>query len=122
MGMKSKSGHFSGSGAGGQSKRNGGMLFKLNAQLFAKMPKNKAQINHIMAERNGHIKNNSKNRQLLEKITKDSKNYKGKNKHGNKVYSKIIKGEEYWVYTRNGIIQNGGSNGRDYKFHKKGGK
>ena len=49
-------------------------------------------------------------------------NYKGIDKHGNKVYSKIVKGNEIWVHTRNGTIQNGGSNGRNYKYHKMGGK
>lgn len=122
MGMKSKSGHFAGSGAGGPSKREGGLRFKLNAQLFAKMPKQRAQIKHIMAERQGHLKDSSKNRALLEKVSKDSKNYKGIDKHGNKVYSKIVKGNEIWVHTRNGTIQNGGSNGRNYKYHKMGGK
>lgn len=122
MGMKSKSGHFSSTGAGGESKRNGGMLLKLNMQLFAKMPKGRAQLKHIMADRKGHIKDTPKNREKLEKITKDSKNYVGKDKYGNKVYAKIIRGEEYWVKTRNGVIQNGGSNGRDYKYRKIGGK
>ena len=122
MGMKSKSGHFAGSGAGGPSKREGGLRFKLNVQLFAKMPKQRAQIKHIMAERQGHLKDSSKNCALLEKVSKDSKNYKGIDKHGNKVYSKIVKGNEIWVHTRNGTIQNGGSNGRNYKYHKMGGK
>ena len=35
MGMKSKSAHFAGVGAGGQSKREGGFKFKLNMQQFA---------------------------------------------------------------------------------------
>ncbi len=119
--MKSKSGHF-GSKSGGISKREGGLRFKLHIQQFARMPKHKDQINHIMANRKGHLPNTFKNRLLLEKVSKGSKNYKGIDKHGNKVYSKIVKGNEIWVHTRNGIIQNGGTNGRDYKYHKKGGK
>ena len=39
-----------------------------------------------------------------------------------KFMQKRIRGEEYWVKTRNGVIQNGGSNGRDYKYRKIGGK
>ena len=58
------------------------------------MPKQRAQIKHIMAERQGHLKDSSK----------------------------IVKGNEIWVHTRNGTIQNGGSNGRNYKYHKMGGK
>ena len=118
MGMKSKSGHF-GNGAGGPSKRIG--KFKLDLQQFAKMPKQKAQVKHIMANRPGHLKDSMRNRAILEKISKDSRNYKFTNIHGNKVYSKIVKGNEIWVYTRNGVIQNGGSNGKNYKYHKKGG-
>ena len=121
MGMKSKSTHF-GSGAGGPSKRNGKMPFKLNLQSFAKMPKGRAQIMHIMADRMGHLADTPYNRKLWEEISSDSKNYRGKNAAGNKVYSKVINGKEYWVYARNGIIQNGGVNLNVFKFNKKGGK
>lgn len=116
MGMKSKSGHF-GNGAGGPSKRNGN--FKLNIQQFAKMPKQKAQVKHIMAEREGHLPNTRKNRNILEKLSKESKHYKGGDGHGNKVFSKVIKGREYWVYVRSGIIQNGGVNEQGkFKYNK----
>ena len=116
MGMKSKSNHF-GNGAGGVSTRKGGLPFKLNAQLFGKMPKKRAQIKHIMADRAGHLPNSSKNRKMLEKISRDSKNYIGKSAVGNTIYSKIIKGNEYWVYVRSGVIRNGGSNGKNYRYH-----
>lgn len=119
MGMKSKSGHFAGSIAGGPSNREGGLGFKLKIQLFAKMPKQRAQIKHIMADREGHVSNSSKNRKILERVSSDSRNYKGGDGHGNKIYSKIIKGKEYWVYVRSGIIQNGGANEPgQFKFHK----
>ena len=120
MGMKSKSNHFGG-GSGGVSTRKGGLPFKLNAQLFGKMPKQRAQIKHIMADRQGHLPNSSKNRKTLEKISRDSKNYIEK-KHGNTVYSKIINGNEYWVHVRRGIIQNGGSNGKNYRYHTSEGR
>ena len=120
MGMKSKSGHF-GSGSGGPSKREGGLKYRVNLQLFAKMPKQRAQIKHIMAERQGHLKDSRKNRQLLEKISRDSKNYIGKDSNGNTIYSKIIHGNEYWVHVRRGIIQNGGSNGSNYRHHNSNG-
>ena len=109
MGMKSKSGHF-GSGAGGPSIRNGGLSFKLNIQLFAaKMPKNKDQLNHIMANRPGHLMNSPKNIKHLLDLTDDEKNYVGE-LHGNKVYSKTIDGIQYWAYVRNGVVQDGGAN------------
>ena len=121
MGMKSKSGHFAGPGAGGPSKRQGQFPVRLDLQKFAKMPKQRAQIKHIMANRHGHLPNSSKNRKILEKISRDSKNYIGK-KHGNTVYSKIINGNEYWVHVRSGIIQNGGSNGKKYRYHTNEGR
>ena len=126
MGMKSKSGHF-GNDTGGPSIRQGGFPFKLNAQLFAKMPKQRAQVKHIMADRKGHLPNSRKNRKLLESISHDSKNYIGKDTNGNKIYSKIINGNEYWVHVRRGIIQNGGCNGLNFRHHtiegrKKNGK
>jgi len=121
MGMKSKSAHFS-SGAGGPSVRKGGLSFKLNIHLFGKMPKQKSQIKHIMANREGHLPDSRHNRKILEKISSDSSNYKFQDNNGNKVYSKIIKGKEYWVYSRNGIIQNGGVNIKTFRFHKKGDK
>ena len=121
MGMKSKSAHFAGSNAGGPSTRQGGLSFRLNLQQFAKMPKHKDQLNHIMANRKGHIPNSKKNQKLLVSISRDSKNYIGK-KNGNTIYSKIVNGEEYWVHVRKGIIQNGGSNGKNYRYHNNEGR
>ena len=109
MGMKSKSAHF-GSGAGGISKRTGSFPFKLNAQMFGEMPKQKSQIKHIMRESEGHLVDTPHNRKIIVDITNDKKNLLGLNKHGNEVYSKTINGVQYWAYVRDGIIQNGGAN------------
>lgn len=122
MGMKSKSGHFSGGGAGGPSKRRGGSKYKMSSKLAARMPKHKAQINHIMANRPGHLPNTKANRQILEKLSRDKRYYIKKDSNGNKIYSKVSNGKEYWVYVRNGIIQNGGANTDVFRFHKKGDK
>ena len=119
MGMKSKSGHF-GNGAGGPSKRKGN--FKLNLQMFAKMPKQRAQIMHIMADRPGHMIDTPQNRKILEKISSDKRNFIRSDSRGFNVYSKVVNGKEYWVYERNGIIQDGGVNTSNFKHHKKGGK
>ena len=121
MGMKSKSAHF-GSGSGGPSKREGGLNLKLNLQLFAKMPKQRAQVMHIMAKREGHMIDTPENRRILERISDDKKNYIRSDPRGFNVYSKVINGKEYWVHERNGIIQNGGVNIKEFYYHKKGGK
>lgn len=123
MGMKSKSNHFpSGSGAGGNFKRQGGFNFKLNLQLFAQMPSKEAQIKHIMSERKGHIIDTPENRSLLESVSSDEKNYVGKDSHGNTRYVKIVNGKQVWVSVRNGIIQDGGINEKPFKklYDKKG--
>ena len=109
MGMKSKSGHF-GSDTGGPSIRQGGLRFKLNVQMFGKMPKQRSQIMHIMRESEGHLADTPHNRKIIVDITNDKKNFLGLNKHGNEVYSKTINGVQYWAYVRDGIIQDGGAN------------
>ena len=119
--MKSKSGHF-GNGAGGPSKREGGLKFKSNLQLFAKMPNKRSQIMHIMANRKGHLIDTPANRKILETISDNESNYIFTNHNGNRVYAKVVNGNQYWVYTRNGIIQDGGINKsgehRDFKSSK----
>ena len=121
MGMKSKSAHF-GSGSGGPSKRQGGLIFKVDLQFFAKMPTKRAQIMHIMANRVGHLIDTPANRKILETISDDENNYIFTNHNGNRVYAKVINGDQYWVYSRNGIIQDGGVNKsgkhRDFKSTK----
>ena len=107
MGMKARSPHF-GSGAGGPSKRQGRLT--LDLQLFAKMPTKRAQIMHIMADRKGHLVDTPANRMILETISDDERNYVFTNRVGNRVYAKVVDGNEYWVYARDGIIQNGGVN------------
>lgn len=119
MGMKSKSAHF-GNGVGGPSTRKG--KFKLNIQLFAKMPKGRAQIMHIMSDRPGHMIDTPENRKILENISDDKNNFIRSDPRGFNIYSKVVNGKEYWVYERNGVIQNGGVNYDNFKHHKKGGK
>ncbi len=114
MGMKSKSNHFpKGTGGGGPSKR----LGTIDLQLFAKMPKNRAQIMHIMANRPGHLADTPANRKILETLSEDKHSFI-MTKNGNNIYSRIVRGKEYWVYERNGVIQNGGVNIGKFRFHK----
>ena len=100
--------------------------FKLNIQLFAKMPKTKAQIEHILADRPGHLKNKITSSLILERISSDEKNFVGIDSYGNKRYVKMIGKRQYWVSTRNDIIQNGGVNivprNRDELYDRNGGK
>ena len=122
MGMKASSLHYQfSSGAGGPVSRQG-RHFKLNIQYFAKMPKQRSQLMHIMRKAEGHLPNSLKNRKILERLSNSEKNFIRKDGNGNKIYSKVIGKKEYWVYERNGIIQNGGVNIKNHRFHKKGGK
>lgn len=126
MGMKSRSPHFSGNNAGGPSFREGGFKFKIDLQTFAKMPTGRAQVMHIMADREGHLADTPTNRKILETVSDDEKNYVYTNINGNRVYSKVINGNQYWVYARNGVIQDGGVNKpghhRDFKVSKPKGR
>ena len=116
MGMKSKSAHFlDGKGSGGPSIRKGNLLYKLNIQLFAKMPKQRSQIMHIMRKSEGHLVDTPKNRKIIIDMTNDKTSYRGISKHGNEVYSKTVNGAQYWAYVRNGIVQNAGVN---YSNHR----
>ena len=120
--MKRNSNHFhTNNGGGGPSNRTGKAPFKLDLQLFAKMPKQRAQIMHIMRSSEGHLIDTPQNRKILENLSDDKSSFKGMY-HGNNVFSKVIDGKEYWVYERNGIIQNGGVNIDNFYYHKKGGK
>ena len=112
MGMKSKSAHFGGS-TGGPSKRFG--HFKLNLQLFARMPKQRAQILHIMRNSEGHLVDTPENRKIIVDMTNDNGSFLGLNKYGNEVYSKTIGGVQYWAYVRDDVIQNAGAN---YSKHR----
>ena len=117
MGMKSNGGHF-GSNTGGPSKRQGETAFKLNLQLFAQMPKPRAQIMHILANRPNHLPDTPENRKLFEEISNDKHNYVRSDPRGFDVYSKVVGDKEIWVYERDGIIQDAGYN-TEFRYHKK---
>ena len=120
MGMKISSAHFPINGsAGGPSKRVG-YPFALNLQLFAKMPKKRSQIMHIMRNDDGHLSDSPRNRSVLVDLTSHPEYYVGIDKHGNSVYSRVDGGFQYWAYVRNDVIQNGGVNrpGRHRNFQR----
>ena len=111
MGLKKDSGFFK--NTNGEKKN-----IPMNIQLFAEFPRNKAQINHIMKDRSGHLADTIENRSLLVSISMDKKNYLGKDENGNEWYSKIINGKQVWVTVRNDVIQNGGVNDEPIKYIK----
>lgn len=111
MGMKSNSNHFK--GTNGARKGN---LLKLNIQLFAEFPKNESQIKHILRDDKGHLVDNIQNRSLLISLSEDKNAFLGKDKFGNEWYSKTIGTKQLWVTVKNGIIQNGGLNEKEYPY------
>lgn len=120
MGMKARSAYFINKNAGGPFSKQDQIKYKLNLQLFAKMPKGRSQIMHIMVDRKGHLPDTLANRKILEAVSNDKNNFIMADSRGFNVYSKIINGREYWVYERNGIIQNGGVNKEKFRYHKQG--
>lgn len=120
MGMKRNSNHFhTNNGGGGPSNRTGKAPFELDLQLFAKMPKQRAQIMHIMRSSEGHLVDTPQNRKLIVDMTNEKEAYLGINIHGNEVYSKTVNGIQYWAYVRNDIIQDAGANYSKHRDFKK---
>ena len=62
------------------------------------------------------------NRKILETISDDKNNFVRSDPRGFNIYSKVVNGKEYWGYERYGVIQNGGVNNCNFKYHKKGEK
>lgn len=123
MGLKHTSGHFPPNSAGGPSP-GPSSKYELGLQFFAaKMPKNDSQIKHIMRTDRGHLSDTPTNRKILVRVANNEKNFIGIDSHGNRRYAQTIRGVQYWVSTRNGIIQNGGKNTKPFKkfFDKHGG-
>lgn len=75
-----------------------------------------------MANRAGHMIDTPENRKILETISDDKNNFVRFDPRGFNIYSKVVNGKEYWVYERYGVIQNGGVNNYNFKYHKKGEK
>ncbi len=67
---------------------------------------------HIFRKSEGHFAHDtSENRQLLEDLVNDKKNYYGTDRHGNSGYGKTLQdGRQLWAYLRNGKIRHGGIN------------
>ena len=103
MGLKGNSGLFK--GTQGEKK-----YHRMNIQLFAEMPKTKAQIDHIFRDAEGHFKDTIESRSILISVSDDRKNYLGTDEHGVEWYAQTIDGRQVWVTVKKGIIQNGGVN------------
>jgi hypothetical protein len=68
------------------------------------MPRTKEQL-----YKPGHLVDTPANRAFLENATKDASKYIGVHREGSDVYAYMRKdGTQVWVYSRDGIIQNGG--------------
>ena len=79
----------------------------INKSIF---PTDKTRINHIFSDKEGHVADTPKNRELLTKLSVP-KNYVGTDGWGNQWYSKILKdGRQAWSESRNGIVWDGGIN------------
>ena len=75
------------------------------------LPADNSQLSHIFGDRPGHLPDTPANRQRLVDVANDRDNYRGVDKYGNKWFvEEGSDGNQIWVTTRNGVIQNGGSN------------
>lgn len=110
MGMKNKSGYFAGNTSTGGPAIRQGLKFKLNIQYFAEMPKTKAQFDHIMADRRGHLANTPTNVSKVLEIANDELNFVGTTVYGKRVYLKTENETQYWVFVKDGVVQNAGAN------------
>lgn len=76
-----------------------------------KWPEDNSHLNHIFDDRPGHLPDTPANRNLLEQLSNNMKNYLGVDQHGNQVFMQMLdEGSQIWTYVRDGITQNGGMN------------
>ncbi|MBO9458095.1 hypothetical protein [Labrenzia sp. R5_0] len=75
------------------------------------LPDNPSQLGHVFGDRPGHLPDTPQNRQLLVDTSNNPSNLHGTDRFGNEVHTITqADGSQVWVYTRNGVIQNGGVN------------
>jgi RHS repeat-associated protein len=75
------------------------------------IPDNPSIEGHIFRNEKGHIADTSENRDLLEGVSNDKRNFRGIDSYGNEWYSKDMpNGQQAWVEVRNGHIIDGGIN------------
>ena len=117
MGMKSNSNHFKGTNGAKKHEKmvKHGALLKLNIQLFAELPKNNSQLNHLFRNGTGHLIDTPENRKLIIDLTEDMSNYVGNGVYNTMWFSKTTLDGQLWASVRNGIVQDCGIN----KTHKK---
>lgn len=70
------------------------------------------KVRHIFRKEENHFElDTPQNREIIENVANDEKNYLGPNRFGNKWYGKIIKnGKQIWVEVRDNKIINAGIN------------
>ena len=82
-----------------------------------KLPANDSQIKHIFRDAEGHLPDTPANRNLIESVGNNSKNYIGTDAHGTNWYAQIQPdGSQVWVRTYNGTITNAGVNATPRTF------
>jgi len=76
-----------------------------------RLPTQKAQLEHIFREAEGHLPDTPENRKLLEDLANDRGAVSGPDKYGNTWFRRVLpNGTQVWTSARNAIIQNGGLN------------
>ena len=77
----------------------------------ANFPTNESQLKHIFRDADGHLPDTLTNRNLIEGVANNPKNYIGTDTNGTKWFAQIQPdGSQVWVRTYNGSITNAGLN------------
>ena len=82
-----------------------------------KLPEKDAQMKHIFREAEGHLADTSFNRNLIERVVNNPKNYVGKDSYGTDWYAQIQPdGSQVWARALHGFVTNAGLNNSARKF------
>ena len=95
------------SGSSGSSKP----LTSTSESGTIKLPPNRAQLEHIFGDREGHVPETEENKKMMLETANDKNNFCGSDKYGNSWFIKSKDdGSQIWVRVRNGIINECGVN------------
>ena len=86
------------------------------------MPEKDAQMKHIFREAEGHLADTAFNRNLIERVVNNPKNYVGKDSYGTDWYAQIQPdGSQVWARAFHGFVTNAGFNRSPRKFDSRTG-